>query len=77
MKDDKYAKEAEALRKAIIKTVKDAPRIKGLPVSDIAQKLGVPKPTVYAYMERLAAAGVLGYTTVGGTKIYFEKTKRP
>lgn len=65
--------EADALKRAILRAVKEAPTIKGLAVSDVANKLGVPRPTVYSYMEKLAAAGILGYTTVGKTKIYLNR----
>ena len=72
---EKNDERVEAIKKAIISAIEEAPNIKGLTVKQAAEKLNVPEPTTYSYMERLRAEGVLGYTTVGKTKIYLKKRR--
>jgi len=72
MTDERTKKLDEMIEEAL----KNAPKIEGYTVKQIAEIIGAPWPTTRWHLELLEARGVVGHYNIGRAKVYFLKKKR-
>jgi len=60
----------------IEEALKNAPKIEGYSVKQIAEIIGVPWPTARWHLELLEAKGVVDHYNIGRAKVYYLKRKK-
>ncbi len=66
----------KSLDEMIEEALKNAPKIEGYTVKQIAEITGVPWPTARWHLELLEARGVVDHYDIGRAKVYYLKKKK-
>jgi predicted ArsR family transcriptional regulator len=66
----------KSLDEMIEEALKNAPKIEGYTVKQIAEIIGVPWPTARWHLELLEARGVVEHYDIGRAKVYYLKKKK-
>lgn len=61
------------LDKILEESLKDAPKIEGYTIKQLAEITETPWPTTRWHLESLEAKGVVDYTAIGRAKLYYLK----